>query len=937
MAKISITKFIKRQKKIRIATILGLLVVAVVFGQWLIRNPKPSQAATLPTVTENGTQYYYLTGNWYIKGVSDSNNINRICRASNENDCPYTLTPQDNLKIESGTITTRYIIKLNSIIISDDAVLTHEALEQSDFALIPNTLAVNQSQLKSNVSWRKQVNITAENITFRGNGTINVDGKGAPGGKEGPPDTLSGFGPGGGVGKYISSASTVPNHLDNTAWIYQNGNVLSGCPAPTSRYDNEVNRIVWERPDCFSTYLGAGSGGGNHTAGGKAYYSTNRTDSSNGWTNNFSEINGGISTDLSFKYGSGGGAGVTTISSGHADNSSENNLIIRTVGADGGNGGGSVSLNSGSLSLSKNALISANGNSGRVKVMQDTLSKTVTWGGGYYSANVPYATDNIYAVSGSGSGGYINITADNLQTWTVGENKPDVSGGLNERYSGYNGSYGKYYYNNVEINENSVTGKIGKDALKAKGADSTAAFANIVGSTNAMKISGGAGAGGVIKVDVQTKSPLCYITGSTIFIPDSCENQDVVIDGFYKYNNQPVVVDAGFVKVGGDSKRRFKSLSVINGATLTHSEVSVSDLSGDVINSTGSGRWKKVDIEVTGDIRLESGGKIDVSGKGYPGGSITTSPQCPAEDNLNGVTDGYGPGFGKKFHKRTDVDPPYAGAGGFGGDGGDGTIAGSGGGTYDNTFDFGSGGGAAYAIRTGNLFGSGEDWGCSTGGNGGGRIRLIVNGELYLDASSGIYANGNPITDGDRILEGQSVNGGAGSGGQIILSAGKYNFAVNNTTADVAAKGFGGGADGIVRFINFSGRAVNISASGGEMTSGGGGGGRITITQTGFGSLLKKTIESVTRDGSQITNNYYDLQMGDTVTVKIDFSQMADNHDSGATFTLTDQWLQYSEGGANYYCEPLSAGGTNSDKSTYWTGVSVSDGSKSYDCKIKKE
>ncbi len=219
----------------------------------------------------------------------------------------------------------------------------------------------------------------------------------------------------------------------------------------------------------------------------------------------------------------------------------------------------------------------------------------------------------------------------------------------------------------------------------------------------------------------------------------------------------PVNLQTALITVRGttltvNGRHTIASLALENSATLTHTANTTFDYAGngsDIVNGMA--------LTVTGDIQIQSLSKIDLSGKGFPGGT--------------------GPGVG------TLGGGPCGGAGsGHGGAGAHGNCADRPGGiTYGSATQptlFGSGG-AGYP-------------GVGTGGNGGGAVRLIVNGTLSLF--------GSIAADGGSLL-----NGAGGAGGSIWISA-----------ADIIGSGLisaRGGAEG------------TTNASGG-----GGGGGRIAIT-----------------------------------------------------------------------------------------------------------
>lgn len=244
----------------------------------------------------------------------------------------------------------------------------------------------------------------------------------------------------------------------------------------------------------------------------------------------------------------------------------------------------------------------------------------------------------------------------------------------------------------------------------------------------------------------QAASSECTIGVGENSIPDGCTNQDVVIDG------NTTVTTSG--------TRNFKSLKITNNGVLTHDPILVTDMS-DQTNLKPTSAYKRVDLVIEGDLTLESGGSINVDGKGYPGG-----------ENKSG-RDGYGPGRGKGFYEEAASDrEPAAGGGGFGGKGGMGlgrqSFERAAGGPVNPVpfnsdspdLQFGSGGGSATL----------SDGTGTAGGAGGGRIYLMINGNLSVDGVSGstISANGTFAFCDNNTVSRRSCSGG-GSGGMIWI------------------------------------------------------------------------------------------------------------------------------------------------------------------------
>jgi len=229
----------------------------------------------------------------------------------------------------------------------------------------------------------------------------------------------------------------------------------------------------------------------------------------------------------------------------------------------------------------------------------------------------------------------------------------------------------------------------------------------------------------------------------------------------------------GTVRLGtGYSFRNGMNLTINDGGILTH-------------NNTPTGNSKVNEINmVLGTLTVNSGGSINVDGRGYQGGY-----------NGNIENNGYGPGGG------FGVGSAAGNGGGFGGAGGNSNSGILGGseqyGSIENPIDMGSGGGRGYG---------------TVGGNGGGIIRLEIGGDANIVGS--ISANG---TNGGTW-------GGGGAGGSINLDisgvwSGTGSIIANGGNGN---NGGGGGAGGriAVRY-GTKNHTGNISTNGGSGWQGG--------------------------------------------------------------------------------------------------------------------
>ena len=214
-----------------------------------------------------------------------------------------------------------------------------------------------------------------------------------------------------------------------------------------------------------------------------------------------------------------------------------------------------------------------------------------------------------------------------------------------------------------------------------------------------------------------------------------------------------------------------------------------------------------LELIVSGEVIIESGGKIDVSGKG----NASSGKGGNGASNGTGCSGKFGSGGG---------GGGYGGKGGKGGDDASKT-GGSGGSTYGNASTpsllLGSPGGVGGANTQG-------------GGLGGGGIkikakRIKIYGEILANGEDG-WDDGHGTADTSD--DDGTGGGGGGSGGTIWLIA--EEKLLIDTGALVQANGGDGGED--------------INCSGWDGGGGGGGGGRIFLEYYGPNSEIKGTVEA---------------------------------------------------------------------------------------------
>ncbi len=222
-------------------------------------------------------------------------------------------------------------------------------------------------------------------------------------------------------------------------------------------------------------------------------------------------------------------------------------------------------------------------------------------------------------------------------------------------------------------------------------------------------------------------------------------NADTLInEDSRQFDGRTVQVNGRVLTV--DGPHTFANLVLLNGATLTHSP-------------TTATKANKLDITVTGTFQIDATSKIDLSGRGFLGGSASGNPfgargmtlgfQAGSSGASGGGYGGWGGGSSNNIYGdfRNPNDP------------------GSGGGT-GSSFSGGSGGGLSRIIaQTLNLDGSilangGGGGCCDAGGGSGGGVRIDVGT---------LRGNGQIRADGQEGKGRVNIGGGGGGGGRIAV------------------------------------------------------------------------------------------------------------------------------------------------------------------------
>jgi uncharacterized repeat protein (TIGR02543 family) len=263
-----------------------------------------------------------------------------------------------------------------------------------------------------------------------------------------------------------------------------------------------------------------------------------------------------------------------------------------------------------------------------------------------------------------------------------------------------------------------------------------------------------------------TGSYLYHKAGSVIFNPDATITNFTFIENAganFTHNNVTIGTNGVFEQANyhylTDSPLLFNNFTIASGGTLTHSQNTTE------LNPPTNSIYIKAN-----NFDIQSGGKIDVSGKGW---------------NVNGTYSG--------------TLNSGAGHGGIGGA----SSTGVGGATYDSGlnpslpgsrgFGGGSGGGSARIIVDNNLTNDGDinanglDGAINTGGGSGGSVLISAKD---LNGSGNIFSKGGNT----------SGTGGSGAGGRIAVYYENKDDYTGSTPLDTAdyAGGTGGNASGAI-------------------------------------------------------------------------------------------------------------------------------------------
>ncbi|MDD5687086.1 MAG: hypothetical protein PHE88_04555 [Elusimicrobia bacterium] len=531
----------------------------------------------------------------------------------------------------------------------------------------------------------------------------------------------------------------------------------------------------------YPQYQGPGAPTGNTSAGG-----------SYGGFGGMGTIYGSIY--LPIDIGSGGGASAPSLGTG-------------------GTGGGAVKITANTLTV--NGVITANGTNG---------------GDGSYGGNWP---------AGGGSGGSVYINANIvIGTGTITANGGSDSNRSERGCGGGGGRIAIYYMTN------NLTGIItsygGPGALNSYGGagtiylkSTTQSYGDLIIKNNNQScfITPFVVSTNILTFDsilVSNRANLKVESGNELITTNltvtnngivtnegkmALENLTLESGSSLYHNSGNIIVNGpvsgeGSLQIGNsgtfylNTKLSLGNLTVVNGGILTHTQ-----------------KDSDFELEVHENLTIDTGGKIDVTGKGYP---QYQGPGAPTGNTSAG--------------------------GSYGGFGGMGLVYGS---MYMPT-DLGSGGGAS-APSVG------------TGGTGGGAVKITAN---TLTVNGAIIANGTNGGDGSW---GGNWPAGGGSGGSVYITANTISgtgtiTANGGSDSNRSERGCGGGGGRIAIYYttnNFTGIITAYGGAGAINAYGGAGTIYLKSTTQNYGDL------TIDNNNSQGTTPIIDgVHTFDKITVK---------------------------------------------------------------------
>ncbi len=770
----------------KICFLVFFFVVIIFSSKFFYSNPLPAKGSWLATSTWIGG----VTGNWqnaanWSNGIPISTMLADISSSTSVTITATGTIDFDTLRVGGGTASSTLILVGNigagiDIDIKNNGKITQSSTVQQT---ISGTMLIESggtlNHSTNTIAQARVINFNANTITLNSGGFISASGTGYAGGAT---SNGAGQGPGGGA----SAAN----------------NTGAGGAHGGNGGDNTTS--VGGQGYCDVTSLntiGSGGAGSQSAAGGAGGGLIILTATGTITLNGAISANGNSAGNTSAGAGAGGAIKIT------ADIISGTPTSFTAIGGSGA-GGGSTGA----------------GGGGCVDLFY-TTSNTITPTSSYFFINGGAGTVS-GVVGNRGSGGIALVKQTGVNNGGLYLLNSGSATAVTQPSSTVSAITADFIYVSstiFQVTSSKTFTLVNSDPFFGNGLGEIRVYGSMVKS---------AGVFDNVHDTVLTIESGASVTVSSTFTASSSLNLYKGFGGIATDTFTNLIIQSGTTTVYNYTASASVVLSslTINGGFLTHGDNSTAQTS--VLN-----------ISATGNITVNSGGTVIVTGVGYDGGNSSA---------------GEGPGGG--------TDTIYAG-GGHGGDGGggtDGTLGGRGYCDITNVSTIGSGGGQA-----------------SVSGNrssGAGLIILSATGTITINGA--INANG--------IAGAGAAGGGAGGGIKItanIISGTPTSFTATGGTGGSATTG-GGGGGCVDLFYTTSNTIIPTSTyfsiGGGNPSSGtrGGGGmalvkqssanGGLYLLNSGSATAITQpssTVPAITADFIYVSSSIFQVTSSKTFTL----------------------------------------------------------------------
>ena len=622
-------------------------------------------------------------------------------------------------------------VSMASLTINTDVTLTHA---------VSGTTASHHNEI--------DIRLTG-NLTINGTGSINVAGKGYNGGGATGYGYTNGNLTGSGVGSFVYAGGSHGGK----------GGYYSGTYPTAAAYDSIVNPV-----------LPGGGGGGNNSTnlrgmnGGGVVKITATNVTIDG------SINANGETFASGYYGGGAGGTININASGtlSGTGSVTANGTYNTTSNYPGGGGGRIALYYGTDSSSFSSLLAAGGNPSNANYdgAAGTIYKKAS-ASSYGSLTI----DNNSAAQAYYTTSMDSTNDDSFSTVTI-KNKATLT---------IDSGASAFAVTTLDVQANSSLDCNLASSLTlttiTSGSSATVDFAGNVTVTTYTD----SGASNILQgtLDVTTMEAtgtvtvtgaMTVVTGYTSTGATTTVTGTLTMPAFFSgtptgtlTTNGTAYISAGSVTIpNGMTWNANGTVQKASGTSLTGMTIQSGGTLSHTVASTTADTYNKIDLTINGDLTVDSGGSVNVVGKGYNGGGNTGYGYTNGNSNSSSVgsfiTAGGSHGGRGGLSTSTQVAAAYDSIVNP-------TLPGGGGGGNNATTLRGMNGGGVVRITATNITingtvnANGEAF--ASGYYGGG-----AGGTIYLSASSTLSGTGSVTANGTYNT---TSNYGGGGGGRIAL------------------------------------------------------------------------------------------------------------------------------------------------------------------------